>query len=145
MRASGIWHLPLYLHRSQSSKLAQTLCCAFAILLLLQMCMHEFFACTPQPPKTFNSTEQCMLPVQDIDPGPGDAGPVQLPPGEQVMTQHVVLHPSVLQMLQEHTAFLHQQGKPACHSSISVTMPAQYKYCCSCKVCFLRAMCLSNV
>ncbi|KAL0051806.1 hypothetical protein WJX82_002492 [Trebouxia sp. C0006] len=48
---------------------------------------------------------------QDMDMGAGDAGPVQLPPGEQVMTQHVVLPPNVLQMLQEHTAFLHQQGQ----------------------------------
>ena len=38
------------------------------------------------------------------------AGPVQLPPGEQVVTQHVVLPPRVQQLLQEHTAFLHQQG-----------------------------------
>jgi len=57
-----------------------------------------------------------MLPVQDMDTGAGDAGPVQLPPGEQVTTQHVVLPPNVLQMLQEHTAFLHQQGKPPCQS-----------------------------
>ncbi|KAL0020642.1 hypothetical protein WJX79_010395 [Trebouxia sp. C0005] len=49
--------------------------------------------------------------LQDIDTVPGDAGPVQLPPGEQVMTQHVVLPRNVLQMLQEHTAFLHQQGQ----------------------------------
>ena len=73
------------------------------------LCLHT--TATPD----VHSTEQRMLPVQDIDAGPGDAGPVQMPPGEQVMTQHVVLPPNVMQMLQEHTAFLHQQGKPACH------------------------------
>lgn len=45
--------------------------------------------------------------VQDMDTG---AGSMQLPPGEQVVTQHVVLPPRVQQLLQEHTAFLHQQG-----------------------------------
>lgn len=45
--------------------------------------------------------------MQDMDTG---AGPMQLPPGEQVVTQHVVLPPRVQQLLQEHTAFLHQQG-----------------------------------
>ncbi len=54
-----------------------------------------------------NST---AVPVQDMDIGAGEAGPVQLPPGEQVVTRHVVLPQNVLQMLQEHTAFLHQQG-----------------------------------
>ncbi len=87
-----------------------------------------------QPPLTFNSTKQHMLPVQDVDTGPGDAGPVQLPPGEQVMTQHVVLPPNVLQMLQEHTAFLHHQGKLTCHRCILTTMPAQQRLCCSCKI-----------
>ena len=38
------------------------------------------------------------------------AGAVQLPAGQQVVTQHVVLPPRVQQLLQEHTAFLHQQG-----------------------------------
>ena len=45
--------------------------------------------------------------VQEMDTG---AGPVQLPPGEQVVTQHVVLPLRVQQLLQEHTVFLHQQG-----------------------------------
>lgn len=49
--------------------------------------------------------------VQDMDTGAGEAGPVQLPPGEQVVTQHVVLAPRVQQLLQEHSAFLHHQGE----------------------------------
>lgn len=47
-----------------------------------------------------------------MDTGAGEAGPVQLPSGEQVVTQHVALPPRVLQLLKEHTAFLHHQGDP---------------------------------
>ena len=49
--------------------------------------------------------------VQDMNMDTGGAGPLQLPPGEQVVTEHMVLPESVLQVLQDHTAFLHQQGK----------------------------------
>ena len=59
----------------------------------------------------FAVTHGFGVPVQDMDTGPGEAGAIQLPPGEQVVTRHVVLPQNVLQMLQEHTAFLHQQGE----------------------------------
>lgn len=39
-----------------------------------------------------------------------DALEVGLPPGEQVVTQHVLLPSEVQQLLREHSAFLHQQG-----------------------------------
>lgn len=140
------WHLTLHFPKGKTSK--QNLYPLLPILQLLQMCLHERFACTPQPPLTFNSAEQRMLPVQDMDTGAGDAGPVQLPPGKQVMTQHVVLPPNVLQMLQEHTAFLHQQGKPPCHRPSLIIMLAQQRYCCSCKCtrpeCSLSHICLSQ-
>lgn len=57
---------------------------------------------------------QMCAPVQDMDTGAGEAGPVQLPSGEQVVTQHVALPPRVLQLLKEHTAFLHGQGQHTC-------------------------------
>ena len=53
-------------------------------------------------------------PVQDMDVGAGEAGPVQPPSGEQVVTQRVALPPRVLQLLKEHTAFLHHQGQRSC-------------------------------
>ena len=35
-----------------------------------------------------------------------------LPPGEQAVTQHMVVPPGALQVLKDHSAFLHKQGKP---------------------------------
>ena len=71
----------------------------------------------------FAVTHGFGVPVQDMDTGPGEAGAIQLPPGEQVVTRHVVLPQNVLQMLQEHTAFLHQQGEslaPFCRAPCNV-------------------------
>ena len=51
-----------------------------------------------------------------MDTGAGEAQPSQLSPVEQVVTQDIVLQPRVLQLLEEHTSFLHQQGN--IHSTI---------------------------
>ena len=51
------------------------------------------------------------VPLQDMDIGVAEAGPVQLPPAEQVVTQHIVLSQAVHDTLQEHAVFLRQQGR----------------------------------
>ena len=66
------------------------------------------------------------VPLQDMDIGVAEAGPVQLPPAEQVVTQHIVLSQAVHDTLQEHAVFLRQQGRlGSCVGFMDFTLVSQ--------------------
>ena len=53
-----------------------------------------------------------VSPMAEDSPNQGGEGLEQsLPPGEQAVTRHVNVSPEALQVLRDHSAFLHQQGK----------------------------------